>query len=169
MLLAALTLLSCAPVLREDLMKKGTFDANFSEIKDNPGIYKGRLFILGGVIARTTATDKGSMIEVMYLPVDSRGYLRGVLASHERFLAISPGRFLDPLIFSKGREVTVAGKFADIRNGKIDEMEYVYPLFEIEELYLWEERKDYYYVEPYPYWYSPYPFWWYDPWWRHHR
>jgi outer membrane lipoprotein len=54
-----------------------------------------------------------------------------------------------------------------MREGYIDEIEYIFPLFEIKELYLWEVRKDYYYVEPYPYWYYPYPYWRYDPWWRY--
>jgi hypothetical protein len=43
-------------------------------------------------------------------------------------------------------------------------MEYSYPVFEIEQIYLWDERKEYYYPV-YPYYY-PYPYWWYDPWWR---
>ncbi|MEW6601792.1 MAG: Slp family lipoprotein, partial [Nitrospirota bacterium] len=65
---------------------------------------------------------------------------------------------------------TLAGEFIDMRKGKIGEMDYVYPLFEIKEIYLWEELKerDYYYYylpPPYPYWYygrQPYdPRWWY--------
>ena len=163
-----MSLFSCAPVLRVDLMKTGTFDARLQEIKDNPETYKGQLFILGGIIAGTTATEKGSMIEALYVPVNSRGYLKWATASHERFLAVFSEKFLEPLIFSKGREVTLAGEFVEVRKGRIEEMEYTYPLFEIKELYLWEERKDYYYVEPpYPYWNPPYLYWWYEPRWRH--
>ncbi|MCK5427505.1 MAG: Slp family lipoprotein, partial [Thermodesulfovibrionia bacterium] len=67
------------------------------------------------------------------------------------------------------------GVFRGTRLGKIDEMDYSYPFFEIEELYLWEEMRDYYRRYPYPpsyypYWrYSPwwYDPWGYDPWWRY--
>ena len=31
---------------------------------------------------------------------------------------------LDPLVYRKGREITLAGDFVEVRKGKIDEMEY---------------------------------------------
>jgi outer membrane lipoprotein len=71
------------------------------------------------------------------------------------------------MVYKKGREVTLAGEFVEARKGKIDEMEYVYPVFEIREIYLWEERTGYYppnYYYPYydPFFYGP-PFM-YGPW-----
>jgi outer membrane lipoprotein len=158
---------SCAPVLRGDLMQRGSLDVNLSEMRDNPGFHKGKLYILGGIIAKTTATEEGAIIQAVYIPVNSRGYLKDVRQTYGRFMAIYPGIFLDPLIFREKREITLAGEFVGTREGKIDEMGYTFPLFEIKELYLWEERKEYYYVDPYPYWYYPYPYRWYDPWWRH--
>jgi outer membrane lipoprotein len=157
----AVLLVSCAPVLKYDLMKSGIFDVRLSEIKENPVANKGRLFILGGIIVNTTVIKEGSLIEAIYVPVDSRGYLKGVRVSNGRFLAIFRGKeLLDPLIFSEKREITLAGVFLETREGKIGEMEYVYPLFEIEELYLWEEEKK----EPY----YPYLYWWYEFWWRYY-
>jgi len=48
-------------------------------------------------------------------------------------------------------------------------MEYKYPYFNIVELYLWPEKKEYYiYYEPYPYWWD-YPYWGYRPYWRPYR
>jgi outer membrane lipoprotein len=167
LILFPMMLLSCAPVLRVDLMQQGSFEVSFSDLEENPGLYKGKLYILGGVVAKTTATKQGSLIEALYIPVDSRGYLKEFGPSGGRFLAVYPGRFLDPLIFRERREITLAGEFIEMREGNIDEIEYTFPLFEIKEIYLWEVRKDYYYVEPYPYWYYPYPYWRYDPWWRY--
>ena len=162
-LLAIVVLSSCAPVLREDLMRSASFDVRFSDMRENPDLYKGRLYILGGIIVKTTAVKRGSLIEAIYVPVDSLGYLKGARVSSGRFLAIFPKRLLDPLFFTKGREVTIAGEFIGTRKGKIEEMEYTYPFFEVKEIYLWEETKEYYYVvPPYPYYY---PYWRYDPWW----
>jgi hypothetical protein len=56
-----------------------------------------------------------------------------------------------------------AGEFLEIRKGKIDQMEYAYPVFKIKQIHLWEREE--YYSPGYPYYY-PYPYWWYDPWWR---
>jgi outer membrane lipoprotein len=159
-------LFSCGPVLREEFMKKAVIDINFPEVMGDPGPHKGRLYVLGGIIARTTATETGSRIEAMYVPVDSRGFLQGFGVSSVRFLAEFPGKFLDPLIYREGREITIGGEFVATRKGRIDEMEYEYPLFTIKELFLWHERKEYYREDPYPYQY--YPYWWYGPGWRYH-
>ncbi len=156
---------ACAPVLREDLMRRGIFDVRLSEIKQNPEFHKGRLFILGGIIVNTTITSSGSLIEAIYVPVNSRGYLKNVEAPNVRYLALYQGKeILDPMIFREKLEITLAGEFIGTRSGKIGEMDYIYPLFEIKELYLWEEEKDYYRMS-YPPWY--YPYWRYDPWWRY--
>ncbi len=170
-ILISLIVLSCAPVLRHDLMKRGFIEIRLEDIKKTPALSKGKLFILGGIIVNTKVTKEGSLIEAIYVTVDSRGYLKNISASNGRFLALYKG-FLDPLIFRQNREITLAGVFKGTRTGIIDEVSYTYPLFEIEEFYLWEEKRDYYYRRPpfphsyYPYWrYDP---WRYDPWWRYY-
>ncbi len=168
LILMGLILFSCAPVLKKDLLQKGTFDLQLSEIKQNPAVNKGRLFILGGIIVKTTVTKDGSLIEAIYVPVNSRGYFKSFRTSNGRFLAIYREKLLDPLIYSERREITFAGEFIEIRKDKIGEMEYSFPLFEIKEIYLWEEveERDYHYIYPYyyPSWYyrpRPYYPWWY--------
>lgn len=158
-------LLGCAPVLSRGLMRQGVRDISLNQVRENPGSFKGRLFILGGVIVETRLTEKGSMIELLAVPVDSYGSLKFRAISEGRAMALYPKAkgILDPAIYRKGREITFAGTFMDVQKGRIDEMEYLYPVFEIQEIYLWEERTEYY-VYPYP-WYYRYPPWWYDPWW----
>jgi outer membrane lipoprotein len=158
---ACLLLFSCVPVLNRELMKEGERNASLEELKANPGAYKGRLYILGGLIVETRLTDKGSQVEVVSMLVDSRGYLKESQRADGRFLAIylrSKG-LLDPVVYKKGREVTLAGEFLETKKGKIDEMEYVYPVFEIKQIYLWEETQ---YYPNYPYYYYPYL---YNPYW----
>ena len=162
-----LILSSCAPVLRQDIMQTAIREFSLSDIKNNPDSYRGKIFVFGGSIVQTKVTEKGSQIEALFIPVDSRGYLKDV-EPDGRFLAILPKErgILDPLIYRKGRFITVAGEFTGIRQGKIDEMEYGYPAFEIVDIYLWKESSLYYPDYYYPYGY-PYPYWyWYDPWWR---
>jgi outer membrane lipoprotein len=177
-----LALSACSPVLNRELLNRGIREVPFSGLRETPDAYQGKLFILGGLIVESRFTEKGSQIEALAVPVDSLGYLQGVERSQGRFLAVNPRSqgLLDPLVYRKGREVTIAGTFIEARKGKIDEMDYVYPVFEIKEIYLWEERRDYYY-EPafypmYPYYNSPfmydrwgrpysYPYWPYQPMW----
>lgn len=164
-----LFIMSCAPVLRKDIMNAGIRDVPLSEVKKNPDTYMGKLFIFGGIIVDTKGTAEGSLIEAIYVPVDSKGKLRSVGTLQTRFLALFPKKdgLLDPMIFSRDRKITLAGEFAGIREGKIDEMPYGFPYFIIKELYLWKQREYYpyhYYYEPYPYYWWSYPGW--GPWWR---
>ena len=162
-LISLLLMTSCAPVLKKDLIKSGALDINPAALRQETSQYVGQLYILGGIIAKTTVTEQGSLIEALYVPVNSKGYFKEKLSSSWRFLALYKGdEFLDPLIFDEKREITIAGEFKGTRKGMIDEVEYIFPLFEIKEIHLWEEHRDrdrYLYPEFYPplfYRYRPY-------------
>lgn len=161
--MASLLFASCAPVLDRQLMREGQRNVSFDELRSNPDAYKGRLYILGGLIAEARFTEQGSQLEVLAVPVDSHGYLEEHERSSGRFLAVlsRSKALLDPIVYKRGREVTLAGEFREIWKGKIDEMEYEYPVFEIRQIHLFEEQQ-YYNMYPYPYY--PYPYW-YNPYW----
>ena len=173
----AALLAACAPVLSREVMRDGSRDAQLNQLRETPDAFKDKLFILGGIIANTRFTPDGSEIEALYVPVDSLGYLKEGSRIQGRFLAFYPKAFgmLDPVIYKKGREITLAGEFTGIRSGKIDEMEYAFPVFRIRQIYLWREEPRYYYPPyyyPYPFYY-PYPYgydrwgrpYYYDPFW----
>lgn len=161
-----LVLSACAPVLNRELMNRGLRDVPLSAVRADPDAYKGKLFILGGIIVDTKLTEKGTQIETFAVPVNSLGYLKNEARTNDgRFLAIYPRDrgFLEPLVFKRGRQITLAGEFLETRKVKIDELEYTYPVFEIKQIYLWDEYRDYYYP---PYYYYPYTYGsYYDPWW----
>jgi len=68
----------------------------------------------------------------------------------------------------------LAADFLELRKGKIDDMEYTYPVFVIRQVYLWDEYRYYnnYWPGYYPYYYpNYYPYYYrsrylYDPWMR---
>jgi len=161
---------SCTYAISRPVRDQARTDIPFSSIKENIDKYKGTVFVLGGVIVETKNTEEGSIIEAMHVPIDKYGNIVDTDRSSGRFMAIDRG-YLDPLIYKKRREITIAGELIGIRKKKIGEIEYTYPLFAIKELHLWKEEKGYsyyyYYHPPYPYpsyWYR-YPYWWYDPLW----
>jgi outer membrane lipoprotein len=168
-IVAALLITACSPVLNRELMRQGTRDVPLDQLRETPDNYKGRLYILGGVIVNTRLTDTTSQIEALFYPVDSYGYLKEGERAQGRFFAVYPRSrgLLDPVVFKRGREITLAGEFLETRKGKIDEMEYAYPVFEIRQIYLWDEER----YKPYsPYYYPYYPYYNYpflfDPWGR---
>ncbi|MBI5374482.1 MAG: Slp family lipoprotein [Candidatus Schekmanbacteria bacterium] len=169
-LIIPLVLLSCTSVLKKELMLAGTRELPLQAIKENPDFYKGKLFILGGIVANTKFSEEGSVIEAAYVPVDERGNFSSSKPTNTRFLAVlsKDKGLIDPLIYRQGKEVTLAGRFIEVRKNKIEEMEYSYPVFSIEEIYAWEEKvENTNYATPmYPSWYYPYwggyPYWGYD-------
>lgn len=166
-LISALVLVSsCIHAISSPLRERARKDVPFSEIKENIDKYKGSIFILGGIIVSTKNTDEGSIIEAVQTPIDRYGALTDSDKTSGRFMAIDKG-YLDPLIYKKNREVTIAGELIGSRVSKIGEIDYTFPLFAIKEIYLWKKDRGYYlYPSPYPpYMYDRHPNFWYDPWW----
>jgi outer membrane lipoprotein len=137
-----LLLASCSyPVLRSDLLEKGARDVSMVQMAQNPSLYEGKLFILGGSIVSTNLTETGSVVEAIHIPVDSNGYLRETEPATGRFLAFYARELgiLDPVVYKAGRRVTLAAELVEMRPGRIGEMDYIFPYFNVRQLYLWEE------------------------------
>ena len=170
--LSAFLVASCvAPVLNKNYLQEGERTMSFAQLRENAEQYKGRLFVLGGVIVRTRLIAIGSQIEAMQIPVDGSGYFEEQGQSEGRYLALLPKgeTILDPAVYRRGRRVTLAGEFIDIQKGVIDEMEYAYPVFQIKQVYLWPKERGYAYPPLYYYdpWFYPYPYFYGHPWWNY--
>jgi len=138
-----LVLLSCAPVIRKDLMEQGTRNPDLASLVQNADANRDKLFVLGGIIARTTVTPEGSEIEALYVPVDSYGRTERASASSMRYMAIYPKErgVLDPLIYKRHRSMTIAGVFTGTTKGMLDKMAYVFPVFTIVQIHLQTEEQ----------------------------
>lgn len=115
----------------------------------------------GGVIVETRNEEDMTCFEVLSRELGK--YLRPQVNDRTagRFIACKPG-FHDPEVYSKGREVTLTGRISNIEVRQIDEFNYRYPVVEVDELVLWEERQDVFVYDRYDPFYSPY-YWGYGP------
>ncbi len=161
--LVLLVLSSCVSVLKKDLMETGIRDFSLDALMRNPEGYRGKLFILGGTIVHTAPTEEGTLIDAQYVPVDSYGYLEA-RPPDDRFLALYPKELgiLDPGLYSPNRQITLAGTFTGTRATRIGQTDYLFPLFRIEQIYLWPSVRyypSYYFWDPYwgPPWGPPWP------------
>ena len=57
-ILTSTVFLSCTPVIRKDLMESGIRNIPFAAMTSDPDSFKGKLFILGGIIVKTKVTDE---------------------------------------------------------------------------------------------------------------
>ena len=136
-----LSLASCAPIISKQIRDHVKPDLTFREVLQDPERYKSQMVILSGVIIETKNTKEGTLLTVLQRPAGFRGKPKDVDESEGRFLALD-SRYLDPTIFEKDRAVTIAGEVREKRTLRLGETDYVYPLIDIKEVYLWPVEKD---------------------------
>ena len=142
----------------------------FSQIKESPDAYRGRVVLLGGEVLSAKRLKDGTLIEILQLPLDGQEPVWDRTKSQGRFVAIQKD-FLDPATLPHGTRVTIVGEVTGVVTLPLDETEYAYPTLEIKNLMVWPDRTarnpqgpypgPYYYPGPYwgrGYWYGPY--WW---------
>ena len=155
LLIMSQCILSCAHVISDDFRSKAAQDVSFHLLIRNTAAYMHGLFIFGGTIVETKNTTEGTEIEVLQNPLDRLGHVTDSDISEGRFI-IRSQEYLDPLIYRKEREITVAGILTGSRKRPLGEIEYTYPVFDAEEIYLFKEERYYPYPNLYPYGYDQY-------------
>jgi outer membrane lipoprotein len=136
--------------VKKELVDQAEKKVTITDIKLSPEKYVGKIFILGGIIAKIDMTKDGSIIDAASIAVTNSGYIIDSSSSIGRFKALFPINkgMVDPVIFKPDRKITIAGRFVEIQSGTIGDMPYDFPYFEIIELYLWEEPDNRYIQSP---------------------
>ncbi|MDQ4146676.1 MAG: Slp family lipoprotein [Pseudomonadota bacterium] len=128
--------------------------------------FKGTRVRWGGTIANVENRKSQTLMEIVSRALNDIARPIDSDQSQGRFLARFEG-FLDPAIYSKGRDITVVGTVDGQQTRPIDEYQYRYPVVNVESYYLWQQLPENRYARtPYfsPYYYDPFfydPF--YDP------
>ena len=109
----------------------------------------------GGVILETNNAENQS--EVLIISKRITTSTRPVESDQTlgRFIAKVDG-FLDPAIYSEGREMSVHGTIIGKETRKVDNFEYLYPVVQVIQHHLWPVRVEYYDGYYDNYWYGPY-------------
>jgi outer membrane lipoprotein len=94
-----------------------------------------------GVIAQTRNLATGTEVEVVYLPLSYNGIPQQSEQSPGRFIALFP-QLLDPVLYAKGRSITVSGTSGPSREGKIGESPYRFAVMNATEHKLWPIVKE---------------------------
>ncbi len=161
----------CTSVVSPQLMKQVDQKLKIEQARKDPAAAEGKTVLWGGRIIRTVNKTKGTLIEVLELPLDSQDRPENNYKSDGRFIVAMKG-FLDPEIYHKNREVTVVGKVVGVKELPVSEIKYRYVLLRGEEVKLWDKRPDVVRVYPSagmwgpmpgpgfsPWYYGPYPWW----------
>ena len=131
-----LLLAGCAHVISKQALTEVDRNATFAQVVNAPDAYVGKTVLFGGDIIETKNLPDKTVIAVLQRPLSRRGQPAGGDVSEGRFIIQTPG-FLDPAIYSPGRQVTVAGKVLGKEVYPMGEIKYAYPVIEKRELFLW--------------------------------
>jgi len=114
----------------------------FNEVRTNPDKFEGQEAVFGGNIVEVNNGTDLTTIEVLQLPLYSSGRPKADKdQSGGRFKVAFPG-FLDPEVFTKGRQLTVRGILDGVEKGRIGEHPYEFVSLKGSGLYLWDELTD---------------------------
>jgi outer membrane lipoprotein len=158
-LLSLLFLAGCA-VVPETLEPVPEVQPGVAEVRANPEAAVGQTVVWGGVIAELSNRADGARLEIVARPLAGDARPRADESSLGRFRAFYPD-FLEPEVYSRGREVTVRGEITGVAEGRIDEFPYVFPEVQASSVHLWPRPPR----EPQVIYRDP--FW--DPWWPNYR
>jgi outer membrane lipoprotein len=153
---------ACAP-FSDRIMRQVDTTAPFAEVQKSPEHYMTRTVLWGGVIIETNNRKDETEIKVMQTALDIEKRPVNLDKSEGRFIIRYTG-FLDPVIYEKGREITVTGEIVGKKSYPIGDIKYGYPMVSAKALRLWKKRTEYR-NEYDPYW-DHHPLWWHrHPYW----
>jgi len=130
-------------------------DLQLGEARDDISAHRGTPVRWGGVIVSVENKDNETWIEVLEHKLSRFGEPKRYSPSAGRFL-IRVSRFLDPLLYTKGREITVIGILEGDVERSIGKQPYSFPVVKADEHYLGRPDRRYSYDPPYNH-YGYYP------------
>jgi len=150
-------LAACGAQMPNSLNLPEVREVRIAEAQNGVGI--GERVRWGGTISTVVVRQDETCMQIVARPLDERARPRLVDRSDGRFWACSQG-FLDPEIYARGRSVTVVGRLTEVREERIGERPYRFPVVRVEQLVLWPRsaRTQVRYITPGWYWWDPW-FW----------
>ena len=136
----ALLLQGCSYAISSDVSRNADRTITFEQIQAEPSSFKGKIVTLGGVIAQVRTVKKGTFIEIVQKDLDYWGKPRRTDRTGGRFI-VHQSRPLDVLVFSPGREITIAGEITGTEGKFPEESAVLYLLINAREIKLWPREK----------------------------
>ncbi|WJG08208.1 Slp family lipoprotein [Aliiglaciecola sp. LCG003] len=137
-LFAVILLSGCVSVPESVQVDKNVELLSYEKASADPEGNLDKMARWGGVIAQIENLPDATMLEILHYPL--RTYGRPIISDQSigRFRVYVDG-FLDPMVFQKGRAVTVAGKLIGVEEGTVGEHKYVFPTLQSTGYHLWKE------------------------------
>ena len=123
----------CTHWISEQSRAAADLTVNFSQLRENPDAWRGKLVLLGGTVAAVTRTREGTRLEIVEYSLDSRELPDTVNPSRGRFLAYLPGS-LDSDRYKPNALITLIGEVTGMNVQPLAEEENIYPVIAVREI-----------------------------------
>ena len=162
-LILAIALCACASKPPAPIERIPVGNLSLSEVRTNTNRFVDSEVRWGGSIVKVENKAKNTLVEIVQRPLGKNGKPNINHASAGRFIARFRG-FVDPVVYEKGRLLTIIGQIDSEIARPIGEFNYSFPLVTVSSSYLWpkevkqEQRNIYppwWYYDPWPYYYRP--------------
>lgn len=137
----------------------------FEEVLGNQKVETGKIARWGGEIVSVNNLKDYSEIEILHLPTNHYGKPMSSKNSEGRFKVKVKG-FVDPLVFEKGRLITVVGEVSEPVSDLIGEQAYLYPVVAAEGYHMWKKVQE---VETTPFYFNRFGLGWGSHYFTHYR
>jgi len=127
----------CTSVLSNRVVQEADDKILFQDLQKQPDRYRGAVVILGGQIVEAVVKESETWVQVLQLPLGAQHRPDNRAGSQGRFIVICK-RFADPLIYEKGRKITVAGEVQGGMTLMLNNAAYKFPVLLERETYLWK-------------------------------
>jgi len=114
------------------------YDISYSQATQNIARFKDAPVRWGGVVIDVENEQNFSLVQILYYPLNSYGRPRLDKPNEGRFLIKSP-QFLDPAVYTKDSEITVAGILKGDVERKVGNKTLRLPLISSTVIYLWPD------------------------------
>ena len=141
LVLAVLGLTACATTrpFADDLLQSVSSDLTPVQAARNGE--QGATVFWGGVIVSASNRQEYTDLVVLAYPLNSSQRPQQNKPPLGRFIARYPG-YLETVVYSAGRELTVLGPLQGIETGTVGNAAYRYPVVKAEKMYLWSDKDD---------------------------
>lgn len=172
-LLLPCLLLSACTGLPPAIVNAPAMQLSYNQVSHDINRYQNAPVRWGGVIIDVENEAQSSLMQVVFYPLDYNGRPQLHKGGEGRFVVKSP-EFLDPAVYTKDKEITVAGVIAGNIERIVGKRIIQVPLISTTAIHIWptySSRYDYPYYGPYPYfgypgYYPYYPRGFYGPYYR---
>jgi outer membrane lipoprotein len=135
-----LLLQGCTYAISPKMVEQSDGTLTFRQLQADPDTFKGKIIILGGIIAQIDNAKQGTVIEVVERPLDFWGKPKRTDKTGGRFLVVHVG-YLDPMVYTPGSAITIAAEIEGTRSKALGEIDYSYPVVVSKELKLWPRER----------------------------